>query len=673
MGRRSSYASVVAGAASGSSPAPQAPTRSGALSHLMNQMSSPSLHAQHPPSMHHSRNPSRGPDVDMHADGGGHALSASWSRRMPPMPAPAAHLEYMVNGHGHFGANGASPNKFFVPTYLRDSKYVERLAEAHKAKLAAQRDAPSGHSSAVGSLSTSSSSANLHKMAPSHRGMTYDIIEKDVPAPTDLLRPLPASWNDADKNVGIEIQGDGLEVRFVGPSKSHEHEAAAVRADQPMSAQCGIYYFEITIISKGKEGLIGMGFSGAKVPLTRLPGWEPDSWAYHGDDGRSFCCQSQGRDYGPKFSTRDVIGCGVNFRTGCAFFTKNGVNLGTAFRDIKGTFYPSVGMKRPGEHIRVNFGQSPFVFDIDSVMAREKIFIQEEINATSSLSLYPPLDENSLVRALVAQFLAHDGYIETARAFAEEVRTSKNALRDWHETLPDEHEPEPKEDVDAVHRQRIRMAILDGDVDKALKHTYAYYPSVLKDNEQIYFRLRCRKFIEMIRQCAELNLIEQAVVVKPTEAAHQASADTFDSVFEHEMELDEQSDNGSGWEKMETEEARAGLKHLTMLQETIKYGQVLQSEFRDDDRREVKKALEETFSLLAYEDPKSSVVAHLLEPSGRVPVAEELNSAILVSLGKSSSAALERLCQQTEVLLHDLGEDGGAGAFVHVRHDFLTR
>jgi hypothetical protein len=42
---------------------------------------------------------------------------------------------------------------------------------------------------------------------------------------------------------------------------------------------------------------------------------------------------------------------------------------GTAFREIKGKLFPSVGMKKPGEHIRVNFGQSPFVFDIDGMMA----------------------------------------------------------------------------------------------------------------------------------------------------------------------------------------------------------------------------------------------------------------------------------------------------------------
>jgi hypothetical protein len=43
----------------------------------------------------------------------------------------------------------------------------------------------------------------------------------------------------------------------------------------------------------------------------------------------------------------------------------------------------------------------------------------------------------------------------------------------------------------------------------------------------------------------------------------------------------------------------------------------------------------------------------------------------LVSLGKSSSAALERLVQQTEALVNELADDGGPGAFINVRRDFL--
>lgn len=74
--------------------------------------------------------------------------------------------------------------------------------------------------------------------------------------------------------------------------------------------------------------LIGIGFSGPKASLNRLPGWEPESWAYHGDDGFSFSCTASGKPYGPKFAAWDVVGCGVNFETGSAFFTKNGVFLG---------------------------------------------------------------------------------------------------------------------------------------------------------------------------------------------------------------------------------------------------------------------------------------------------------------------------------------------------------
>ena len=44
-------------------------------------------------------------------------------------------------------------------------------------------------------------------------------------------------------------------------------------------------------------------------------------------------------------------------------------DAGIAFREIKASkLYPAVGMKRLGEHVRVNFGQEDFVFDIASYM-----------------------------------------------------------------------------------------------------------------------------------------------------------------------------------------------------------------------------------------------------------------------------------------------------------------
>lgn len=85
-------------------------------------------------------------------------------------------------------------------------------------------------------------------------------------------------------------------------------------------------------------------------------------------------------------------------------------------------------------------------------------------------------------------------------------------------------------------------------------------------------------------------------------------------------ELDDEDE-----EDMQDKEARSA----RATDETIAYGMELKAEFANDPRREVKKALEDTFALIAYPDARESMLAPLLEVAGRAPVAEELNSAIL--------------------------------------------
>lgn len=39
------------------------------------------------------------------------------------------------------------------------------------------------------------------------------------------------------------------------------------------------------------------------------------------------------------------------------------------FKDVKaGKLFPMVGLKKTGDHIWANFGQQPFMFDIDNYM-----------------------------------------------------------------------------------------------------------------------------------------------------------------------------------------------------------------------------------------------------------------------------------------------------------------
>lgn len=225
------------------------------------------------------------------------------------------------------------PSPFFVPSYLRQSRHVEKLRQEHERQMAELREFTMRHRTTgqpVLPSSPSVSSLNKSSATHYHRAPVQDVMER-LPPPSvedDRLHRLPSRWNEDDKWNGLEILGDGTEVRFNGITKTSD-EAAAVRSNYPMPREVGIYYFEVTILSRGKDGLIGIGFSSQKANLNRLPGWEGESWAYHGDDGFVFACTASGKAYGPRFASQDVIGCGVNFRTGNAFFTKNGNHLGT--------------------------------------------------------------------------------------------------------------------------------------------------------------------------------------------------------------------------------------------------------------------------------------------------------------------------------------------------------
>ena len=79
---------------------------------------------------------------------------------------------------------------------------------------------------------------------------------------------------------------------------------------------------------------MGIGMSCAGVNLNRLPGWERNSYGYHADDGCVYCSSATGQSYATTFTTGDVVGCGLNLVSRSIFFTKNGMNLGTATSDL---------------------------------------------------------------------------------------------------------------------------------------------------------------------------------------------------------------------------------------------------------------------------------------------------------------------------------------------------
>lgn len=85
------------------------------------------------------------------------------------------------------------------------------------------------------------------------------------------------------------------------------------------------------------------------------------------------------------------------------------------------------------------------------LLQKEKYELEQQINLMSTANLHPPLDETSLVQELVAQYLAHEGYVEAAEAFAQETRLESSTLK----VKGDDHATEPvvREDPDVIHRQ----------------------------------------------------------------------------------------------------------------------------------------------------------------------------------------------------------------------------
>jgi hypothetical protein len=205
-----------------------------------------------------------------------------------------------------------------------------------------------------------------------------------------------------------------------------------------------------------------------------------------------------------------------------AFYTKNGIYLGTAFTKIKETdIYPFVGFKTPGEKIEANFGARPFKFDIQQHRSNEK---RDLLNKITIKSIEPTASRSSIINnsvasdiadKVVAEFLRHNGYNKSATALEKAMKLKSEAISD--------DAPVNQLDSDAMHRQGkdkyinlgeydclvscvyidIRKSILGGDIDRAIDLCNTYYPSVLKNNPLVEFKLQCRKFMEMVRRAQQ--------------------------------------------------------------------------------------------------------------------------------------------------------------------------
>ncbi|KAJ1328526.1 hypothetical protein BSLG_010258 [Batrachochytrium salamandrivorans] len=499
---------------------------------------------------------------------------------------------------------------------------------------------------------------------------------------------LPTSWNPKDKGSILDLSGNNMRVSYQGTGKS-DTDAASVRANSHIPSQTGIYYYEITITSKGRDGYIGIGFCTATFSLSRLPGWDDLSWGYHGDDGNIFSGAGSGKTYGPTYTTGDVVGCCINFVDMTASFTKNGIMLGVAFRNIlrnkKNGFrlYPAVGLRTPGEVIEVNFGARPFKFDITQYCKEERSrfkayihdiplsYIPQSHGAVGTAATPTPRQlprvypESKIVHDVVLAYLIHHGYSQTATSFhqsafggpasdVEHTTVNNVAGSSSFDQMTDQFQG-----AKSIHiRQNVQRLIVKGDLHQAVLNITQYYTSLLEMNETARFQLDCLKFIAMtvaLSNGGDSNADNE-------EDALNVNDETSTTLHLDEMDVDVV---GSGVGPA----SEVPVSDISV----IHFGQEMQQNYGESKSEPIRQALQELFSLICYPDSQNSPMAYMLDLSARHAVANSLNDAMLEMESLPPTSALERLVRQA-LCTHDVlvKEDVGAASFIDPERDCLS-
>ncbi|KAF8557365.1 SPRY-domain-containing protein [Imleria badia] len=688
--------------------------------------------------------------------------------RRPSSPSIRAHSAQRPSIVTHISAP-AEPVPFHRPAYLEHSA-LRHLLQTEPSPLIPPRKAePIVRQDPRRVQRSPSYDSDEDDMSPPRE------FRKSTPSPMTASSPtllLPARWCDEYRSPHLSICGDGRELIYQRASAGSDKDAATARTAVPVPPACGIFYYEVEITSKASKSRTSVGFIGRDVKISRLPGWEKNSWGYHGESGTICSGDKNGTPFGTTFGVGDVIGCGIDFTQNKIFYTKNGSLLGTVFENVgkECDIFPAVGLCYTNESIHANFGQETFKYDIEDHVLQQRNYIWAKIQSTpltwpteklrshdvpafanNAGSIADPSEKIPL-NDLVLSYLSHHGYAHTARTFesqcrargglsaragsvasAPEATTVTPAITDDYvmdmdigdgpstasTSKPAALTPIPADDIEL--RTHIIQSVVSGDVDTALTATRKHFPLVLQaDAGLMLFKLRCRKFVELVLEAAELK---KKMTAEDNEmnvegcgpVSRSVSGSGLESVSEDAvgsdggvivdgvgMDIDDgEAESDTPYVSAHTEMSMptssapiaigprrkrsvvslsstsswagaTAAQYGSALEKAVTYGQELESDYKN--RAEVRAIFKRTSVIMAYDDPLQAGgdAAEVAGQAARVVLATELNQAILQSQGRPAQPLLDRLYRQTAVCLTQLALMGnGAAAFADMPKEFL--
>ncbi|MCO5580707.1 hypothetical protein L7F22_034577 [Adiantum nelumboides] len=271
----------------------------------------------------------------------------------------------------------------------------------------------------------------------------------------------------------LVVSVDKLSAKYTGEGQ-HANDVGAFQGNRPAPVRRILYYFEIYIKDRGNKGTISIGFTDEHFKTSRQPGWDQNTYGYHGDDGYLYHAHGRGDPFGPTFHTGDTVGAGINYASQEIFFTVNGKLVGSRHKDEKCPLYPSVGLHSASERIDINFGQNPFVFNIEALVQEEREKLQREIE-----TLHLPL---SISHSVARSYLLHYGYQETLQAFDA---ASGSMVPPVILNTQENGDKMLEEECYALeHRRKLRQLIRNGDINGTLASLESWYPHLLKSPRQ---------------------------------------------------------------------------------------------------------------------------------------------------------------------------------------------
>ncbi|PSS31825.1 Ran-binding protein like [Actinidia chinensis var. chinensis] len=316
------------------------------------------------------------------------------------------------------------------------------------------------------------------------------------PAEDDEEEEAPTELNTINTYGGfLNVFPDKLSVQYTSVNL-HGHDVGVVQANRPAPVKRLLYYFEIYVKNAGAKGQIAIGFTAEGFKMRRQPGWEANSYGYHGDDGYLYRGQGKGETFGPTYTAGDTVGAGINYASQEFFFTKNGTIVGPVYKDVKGPLFPTIAVHSQNEEVRVNFGKEPFFFDLKAFEAQERAKQQMMIEKMS-------LPQN-VSHGIVRSYLLHYGYEDTVKFFD---MASKNSLPPI--SLAQENGCSEQYNMYALNRRKaLRELIRSGQIDEAFGKLCDWYPQIIQDDTSATcFLLHCQKYIELVRA----GMLEDAV------------------------------------------------------------------------------------------------------------------------------------------------------------------